>query len=330
MAANGAAAPSVGSCTLTPSASANAYPASPPLRAGSALRSRYGWWLISTDPTSTGAIWRSSSGPAAPASTRTFHSPASRNASSSCIRRSARSASKRLRSEASPYWRSTLSWVRRCATSASSRSVGSATTSQANGRDISVTRVDSNSVGRLISSGSGSRRPPSGGACRPGHGVHTRSARSCSHSSPIGTPRAPPGNSSGCGPAGCAPAAPASAARRGGRGGVSGPAFVISSSGVPEPRDSHPMTNARSRCAADSTAGRIVTKSHSADDVRDGAVIACTRYQGPLRGPPPSALTARDVTGDDTLDCIGLSRSVRSRSPQLPTVLRRIGDAHPH
>ena len=198
------------------------------------------------------------------------------------MRRSARSASNRERSEASPYCRSTLSWVRRCATSASSRSVGSATTSQPNGRDMSVTSVDSNSVGRFGSSGrsADSRRPPSGGACRPGHGVHTRSARSASHSSPICTPARAAGEEQRLR---ARPAPPARRwPRRGWRGGVSGPALVMSSSGAPEPRESQPMTNGRLRWAADSTAGSTVTKSHSADELREGAVIAWIRYQGPL------------------------------------------------
>ncbi|MFC7590335.1 hypothetical protein ACFQYP_46545 [Nonomuraea antimicrobica] len=61
--------------------------------------------------------------------------------------------------------------------------------------------------------------------------------------------------------------------RRGWRGGDNGPALVMSSSGAPDPRDSQPMTNGRPRCAADSTAGSTVTKSHSADEHREGAAI---------------------------------------------------------
>src|SRR5690606_37381582 len=94
------------------------------------------------------------------------------------------------------------------------------------------------------------------------------------------------GKSSGCGPA-CRSGA--SGERRGCRGGESGPAFVISSSGAPEPRESQPMTNGLPRAAADSAAGSTVTKSHSADELREGAAIDWIRYQGPL---------------SDTLGCI--------------------------
>ncbi len=220
--------------------------------------------------------------PRRPGPGRSTGPPRGRRRAPACGARPARRRSGSV-PRASPYWRSTLSWVRRWATSASRASVGSATTTQPNGRDISVVRVDSNRVGCFGSSGSGSRRPFSGGAWRPGHGVHTRSARSASQSSPISTPRAPPGNSSGCGPVGTTSIGE-TAARRGDRGGVSGPALVISSSGAPDPRDNQPMTKGRSRCAADSTAGSTFTKSHSADDVREGAVIAWIRYHGPLRG----------------------------------------------
>ncbi|GAB2937686.1 hypothetical protein ACFMQL_16950 [Nonomuraea fastidiosa] len=60
---------------------------------------------------------------------------------------------------------------------------------------------------------------------------------------------------------------------RGWRGGDNGPALVISSRGAPDPRDNQPITNGRSRCAADNTAGSTVTKSHSADELREGAAI---------------------------------------------------------
>ena len=71
VAANGTAEPSRGSDSLAARASAKSC-------APSALRSRYGWARRSTAPASTGAIRPSSCSLAAPASTRTSHSPASR------------------------------------------------------------------------------------------------------------------------------------------------------------------------------------------------------------------------------------------------------------
>ncbi len=68
-----------------------------------------------------------------------------------------------------------------------------------------------------------------------------------------------------------------------------GPAFVISSSGAPPPRDSQPITNGSPRCAALSTAGRTATKSASADLAHAGEGIVKIRYHGPAEMRPEPA-----------------------------------------
>ncbi len=141
-------------------------------------------------------------------------------------------------------------------------------TSQPNRRPMSVTSVDSNRVGaRLCSRPSLLSAGVSGGACRPGQDVHTMASSSPRHSSPMGTPRAPTGNST---PGGWP-------------GAAMPPALVISSSGAPPPRESQPATKGWPRSAALSTAGSTATKSDSGEAGPSAAVIARTWCHGPAR-----------------------------------------------
>ena len=185
VAGNGASASLSGSAAVARSASARRHGVRP-------VTSRYGWWLVSTEPTSTGASKAASAGVAAPARTRTSHRPASRKASSSARRRWVRSAPNR---DCSSSWRrSTFTWVRSCAISLSRWSVGSATTSQPNGLPVSAASADSNRVGWIgCACAHGVWSPASGRAWRPGQSTHTRLSQAANQPGPAGTPRAPGG-----------------------------------------------------------------------------------------------------------------------------------------